>query len=107
MEFPEVIVALIRQYARPRVSQEALQEYRRLCQTYGEQVDVKRQMVCPTVVQLVRTCNQTNDTIEELYLLYQEVPVLSRLYAEVRRNLDDQLELRRRILDELRIELYP
>ena len=107
MEFPEEILALIRQYSRPRVSQEALEDYRRLCETYGEQLDVKRKMVCPHVVDLVHTCNQTNDTIDELYVLYQEVPVMSRRYAEVRRNLQDQHELRRRILEELRIELYP
>jgi hypothetical protein len=95
MEFPEEIVALIRQFAKPCFTKEALVEYNKAIKIYGAWPRLKRAMVTPKAVQIVRDYNQETDLIEELHLLYGETPLNTTRSAHIRLMLRERGEVRR------------
>ena len=66
MEFPELVLALIRDFSRPRVNKEALQEYRTVVRNIGDSPSLKRKMVTPEAVEVVREFNRVSNLIRTL-----------------------------------------
>lgn len=66
MEFPDLVLALIREFSRPRVSKEALQEYLKVVRTFGDWPSLKRKMMAPDAVSVVRKFNQVSDRILDI-----------------------------------------
>lgn len=95
MELPDDVLALVRAYARPRVSTEALGEYNKIIQVYGDWPQLKRVMVTPHAIQLVRAYNQETDLIEELQLLFRETPLHTTSSAHIRNLLRERYDVRR------------
>lgn len=95
MEFPDDVLALIREYARPRVSKEALVEYNKAIKIYGTWPRLKRAMVTPEAIEIVRAYNRETEVIEELQLLYEETPLSTTRSAHIRLMLRERGEARR------------
>ena len=66
MEFPELVLALIRDFSRPRVNKEALQEYLTVVRNIGDSPCLKRKMVTPEAVEVVREFNRVSILIRTL-----------------------------------------
>lgn len=84
MEFPDDVLTLIRAFSRPRVSAEALAEYKRA----GDWPELKRVMVTPQVIASVRAYNDHVDKIHAIYAGYRDIPILSPEAAHIRDQLD-------------------
>ena len=95
MEFPDLVLALIREYAQPRVSKEARDEYKKIIKIYGAWPRLKQSMVTPHAIQLVRAYNQETDLIDELELMYRETPLNTPRSAQIRTMLRERYEWRR------------
>jgi hypothetical protein len=65
MEFPDDVLALIREYSRPIVSKEALYEYKRAMGMYWGTA-LKKKMTTPDAIEIVRRYNDTTDVIDEI-----------------------------------------
>ena len=65
MEFPDDILALIREFSRPRYTKEALREYKRTMGLFW-MWPLKEIMTTQEVVDLVRRYNDTSDAIDAI-----------------------------------------
>lgn len=65
MEFPDDVLALIREFSRPLVSKEALYEYRRAMGMYWGP-SLKKKMTTPRAIEIVRRYNDTTDVIDDI-----------------------------------------
>jgi hypothetical protein len=95
MEFPDEILALIRQFSRPCFTKEALVEYNKAIKIYGPWPRLKRAMVTSKAVQIVRDYNQETELIEELQLLYGETPLNTTRASHIRLMLRERGAIRR------------
>ena len=72
MELPDLPLALVREFSRPRVSKEARDEYAKAIQhgfrliQLGHRSRLKRAMVTPHAIEIVRRYNETMDVIEAI-----------------------------------------
>lgn len=72
MELPDLPLALVREFSRPRVSKEARDEYAKAIQQgfrliqLDHQSRLKRAMVMPHAVEIVRRYNETMDAIDAI-----------------------------------------
>ena len=80
MEFPDLVLALIREFSRPCVSKEALQEYLKVVRTFGDWPSLKRKMMAPDAVSVVRKFNKVSDRILDIESESQSI--ISRLIQE-------------------------
>jgi len=95
MEFPDLVLDLIRQFSRPRVSKEAREEYAKVILVYGPWPRLKRTMVTPAAINVVRDYNRETEHIDELELMYRETPLNTPHSAQIRRELRERYEARR------------
>jgi hypothetical protein len=105
MEFPDLVLALIREYARPRVSKEARDEYKKVIKIYGKWPRLKQAMVSPQAVQVVRAYNSETDLIDELELAFRETPLNTPRSAQIRTMLRERYDCRRILGREIRVLL--
>jgi len=84
MELPDLPLALVREFSMPRVSKEARDEYARV----GDWLDLKRAMVTPHAVAVVRAYNDQVAKVDVLYGEYRKVHLLSARAGEIRHHLD-------------------
>ena len=66
MEFPDIVCALIHEFARPRVNKDALKEYRLVVRWVGHWTSLKKKMVTPEAVEVVREFNRVYALILDL-----------------------------------------
>jgi hypothetical protein len=95
MELPDDVLSLIREFSRPCFTKESLVEYNKAIKIYGAWPHLKRAMVTPAAVQIVRAYNQETEVIEELQVLYNETPLSSTRSAHIRLMLRERGEVRR------------
>jgi hypothetical protein len=105
MEFPDLVLALIREFAQPRVSKEARDEYKKVIQIYGRWPRLKRAMVHPCAVQVVSAYNRETELIDELELLFRETPLNTPRSADIRNRLRERYDARRCRGREIRVLL--
>ena len=71
-EFPDIVLALIHEFSRPRVNKEALNEFskvvRRVRNTGTWGASLKKKMVKPEAVEVVREFNRVSDLIQCLQI---------------------------------------
>ena len=83
MEFPDIVLALIHEFSRPRVNKEALQEYlkvvRRVRNMGNWAPSLKRKMVTPEAVDVVREFNRVSDLIQRLQIERNELRTLQSI----------------------------
>lgn len=84
MELPDLPLALVREFSRPRVSKEARDEYAKV----GDWPDLKRVMVTPHAIAVVRAYNDQAAKVESIYVEYRKVHLLSARAGEIRDQLD-------------------
>lgn len=74
MEFPDVVLALIHEFSRPRVNKEALKEYVKVVRRVRNlDPSLKRKMVTSEAVAVVREFNRVSDLIQCLQIERNEV----------------------------------
>ena len=74
MEFPDIVLALIHEFSRPRVNKEALKEYVKVVRRVRNMdPSLKRKMVRPEAVAVVREFNRVSDLIQCLQIERNEV----------------------------------
>ena len=95
MELPDDILDLIRQFSRPCVSKEARDEYNKIILVYGPWPRLKRAMVTPAAIKVVRDYNLETELIHELELMYRETPLNTPHSARIRSTLRERYEARR------------
>jgi hypothetical protein len=106
MEFPDLVLALIREYARPRMDKEARDAYKQVIQVYGEWPMLKRAMLCSNVVDVVKTYNRETTLIDDLQILYRELP-LSQKSTQIRMMIYDSYVTRRCLGQKIRMFVEP
>lgn len=84
MELPDLPLALVREFSMPRVSKEARDEYARV----GDWPDLKRVMVTPHAIAVVRAYNDQAAKVEAIYVEYRKVYLLSAQAGEIRNQID-------------------
>ena len=95
MELPDLPLALVREFSRPRVSKEARDEYAKVILVYGPWPQLKQAMVTPHAISVVRAYNRETELIEELELMYRETPLNTPRSARIREVLRERYEARR------------
>ncbi len=80
MEFPDLVLSLIREFSRPCVSEEGRKEYQRYVKHDGASTNVLRAMVTPLGILAVATYNDEMEACDSLLRHYLYTP-LSRLKA--------------------------
>jgi len=95
MELPDLPLALVREFSRPRVSKEARDEYAKVILVYGPWPRLKRAMVTPAAIKVVRDYNLETELIEALELMYREIPLNTPHSARIRSTLRERYEARR------------
>jgi hypothetical protein len=65
MELPDLPLALVREFSRPRVSKEARDEYAKVIQD-GFWPRLNRAMVKPRAIEIVLRYNETTDAIDAI-----------------------------------------
>ena len=73
MEFPDLVLALIREFSRPRVNKEALEEYQKVVCEFGYWPSLKRKMVTLEAVVVVREFNRLSKYIKDIEVEQQEL----------------------------------
>jgi len=107
-EFPDLVLALIREYARPCMGEEARDAYKKVIQVYGEWPTLKRAMLSQRVVEVVQSYNRETCLIDELELHFREIPLnLSQETAKIRRMIYESYEVRRCLGQEIRLLVDP
>ena len=95
MEFPDDIHDLIREFSRPRVNKEALQEYLKVVHKVGNWSSLKRKMVTPEAVEVVREFNRVSDLIQTLESEDQHILIrLIKEQQEVQRGAIGRIDIR-------------
>jgi hypothetical protein len=102
MEFPDDVLRHIQEYARPRVSREARAEYARVAEYYGAWPMLKRKMVTPFAIAVVREHNDVADRIEELQTWYNEISLLNVRSRQIYRLLEEHYDLLRECNERIR-----
>lgn len=105
MEFPDLVLDLIRQFSRPRVSKEARDEYAKVIRVYGAWPRLKRAMVTPAAIKVVRDYNLETELIEELELMYRETPLNTVRSVRIRSELRERYDARRYLGRDIRVML--
>ena len=95
MELPDLPLALVREFSRPRVSKEARDEYNKIILVYGPWPRLKQAMVTPAAIKVVRDYNLETELIHELELMYRETPLNTPHSARIRSTLRERYEARR------------
>lgn len=95
MELPDLPLALVREFSRPRVSKEARDEYAKVILVYGPWPRLKRAMITPHAISVVRAYNRETELIEELELMFRETPLSTPRSARIREVLRERYEARR------------
>ena len=108
MEFPYLVLDLIREYSRPCMDKEARDAYKKVIQVYGEWPTLKRAMLCSRVVEVVQAYNRESRLIDELQLHFRVMPLnLSQQITEIRRMIYESYEVRRCLGQEIRLLVDP
>ena len=105
MEFPDLVLDLIRQFSRPRVSKEARDEYAKVILVYGPWPRLKQAMVTPAAIKVVRDYNLETELIEELELMYRETPLNTVRSVRIRSELRERYDTRRYLGRDIRVML--
>lgn len=92
MELPDLPLALVREFSRPRVSKEARDVYQKYVNLYGPSPAVLRKMVTSHGVSVVAAYIHEHEVSEELLLIYREVPWKTTRGARLREALNEQYE---------------
>lgn len=95
MELPDLPLALVREFSRPRVSKEARDEYAKVILVYGPWPRLKQAMVTPAAIKVVRDYNLETERIDELALMYSETPLNTPHSVQIRSELRERYEARR------------
>lgn len=93
MELPDLPLALVREFSRPRVSKEGREVYQKYVALYGPSPSVLRKMVTSNGVSVVAAYIRERDLLKELLLIYDEIiPFHSTRAARLRGVLNEQYE---------------
>jgi len=92
MELPDLPLALVREFSRPRVSKEGRDIYQKYVNLYGPSPAVLRKMVTPHNVSVVAAYIHEHEVVEELSLIYREMPWQTTRAARLRVVLNEQYE---------------
>jgi len=92
MELPDLPLALVREFSRPRVSKEGRDVYQKYVNLYGPSPAVLRKMVTPHGVSVVAAYIYEHEVVEELLLIYGETLWSSTRGARLRGALNEQYE---------------
>lgn len=84
MELPNDVLALVREFSRPRVTKEARDE----CRRAGDCAALRHMMVTPQAIQIVRDYNNQNEKVRSIYALYCSVSMFSAEAELLRKELD-------------------
>ena len=105
MELPDLPLALVREFSRPRVSKEARDEYAKVILVYGPWPRLKQAMVTPAAIKVVRDYNLETELIEELELMYRETPLNTVRSVRIRSELRERYDTRRYLGRDIRVML--
>ena len=92
MELPDLPLALVREFSRPRVSKEGRDVYQKYVNLRGRSRIVLQKMVTPHGVSVVAAYIREHEVSEELLLIYGEVPWQTTRAARLRGVLNEQYE---------------